>query len=201
MEIDMVNQLDLAGDTLLIVEDSHTQALVLKQFLTDNGFDVVCVENAHVALRWLQSNTPALIISDVLMPEIDGFALCETIKHTPQIRNVPVVLLTQLSEPEDIVRGLECGADHFVTKPFDNALLLAQISNILLNQQLRSHPVAVEDVEVYFGGNRHIINSERAQILDLLLSTYEGVVQQKRELEQTNIQLNEALDIIKKGNA
>ncbi|OQY23420.1 MAG: hypothetical protein B6I37_05500 [Desulfobacteraceae bacterium 4572_35.2] len=137
----------------------------------------------------------------MLMPEIDGFALCETIKHTPQIRNVPVVLLTQLSEPEDIVRGLECGADHFVTKPFDNALLLAQISNILLNQQLRSHPVAVEDVEVYFGGNRHIINSERAQILDLLLSTYEGVVQQKRELEQTNIQLNEALDIIKKGNA
>lgn len=201
MEIDMVNQLDLAGDTLLIVEDSHTQALVLKQFLTDNGFDVVCVEDAHAALTWLQSNTPALIISDVLMPEIDGFALCETIKHTPQIRNVPVVLLTQLSEPEDIVRGLECGADHFVTKPFDNALLLAQISNILLNQQLRSHPVAVEDVEVYFGGNRHIINSERAQILDLLLSTYEGVVQQKRELEQTNIQLNEALDIIKKGNA
>jgi two-component system cell cycle response regulator len=201
MEIDMVNQLDAAGDTLLIVEDSHTQALVLKQFLTDNGFDAVCVEDAHAALRWLQSNTPALIISDVLMPEIDGFALCETIKHTPQIRNVPVVLLTQLSEPEDIVRGLECGADHFVTKPFDNALLLAQISNILLNQQLRSHPVAVEGVEVYFGGNRHIINSERAQILDLLLSTYEGVVQQKRELEQTNIQLNEALDIIKKGNA
>ncbi|OEU75103.1 MAG: hypothetical protein BA874_12635 [Desulfuromonadales bacterium C00003068] len=196
----MVNLLDVAPDTLLIVEDSHTQALVLKQFLIDNGFDAVYVEDAHAALTWLQSNTPALIISDVLMPEIDGFALCETIKNTPQIRNIPVVLLTQLSEPEDIVRGLECGADHFVTKPFDNALLLAQISNILLNQQLRSHPIGEAGVEVYFGGNRHVINSERSQILDLLLSTYEGALQQKRELEQTNGQLNEALDTIKKRN-
>lgn len=196
----MVNLLDVAPDTLLIVEDSHTQALVLKQFLTDNGFDAVYVEDAHAALTWLRSNTPALIISDVLMPDIDGFALCETIKNTPQIRNVPVMLLTRLSEPEDIVRGLECGADHFVTKPFDNALLLAQVSNILLNQQLRSHPVGEESVEVYFGGKRHVINSERSQILDLLLSTYEGALQQKRELEQTNGQLNEALDTIKKRN-
>lgn len=201
MGIDMVKQLDVAADTLLIVEDSHTQALVLKQFLIDNGFNAVCVEDAHAALVWLQSNTPALIISDVLMPETDGFSLCETIKSTPQTRNVPVVLLTQLSEPEDIVRGLECGADHFVTKPFDHALLLAQISNILLNQQLRSHPVGEEGIEVYFGGNRHVVNSERSQILDLLLSTYEGALQQKRELEKINIQLNEALETIKKRNA
>lgn len=201
MEIAVGNPLSNIQNKLLVVEDSHTQALVLRQFLTDNGFDVVCVGNAQAALTWLRSNSPALIISDVLMPEVDGFALCEIIKNTAEIKNIPVVLLTQLSEPEDIVRGLECGADHFVTKPFDHALLLAQVNNILLNQQLRCHPVAEEGVEFYFGGNRHVINSERSQILDLLLSTYEGAMQQKRELEKINSQLNEALDTIKKRNA
>lgn len=196
----MDNRVEADPVMLLIVEDSHTQALVLKQFLTDNGFDATCVEDARTALEWLQTNTPALIISDVLMPEVDGFTFCEAIKNTPEISSIPVLLLTQLSEPEDIVRGLACGADHFVTKPFDHALLLAQVNNILLNQQLRSHPIGEEGVEVYFGGTRHVINSERSQILDLLLSTYEGALQQKRELEKTNSQLNEALDTIKKRN-
>lgn len=200
MDTEVVHAPKVSSDTLLIVEDSQTQALVLKQFLTDNGFNAVCVVDAKAALQWLQTQIPALIISDVLMPEIDGFTLCETIKGTPATENVPVLLLTRLSEPEDIVRGLESGADHFVTKPFDNALLLAQINNILLNQKLRSHPIGEEGVEVYFGGNRHVINSERSQILDLLLSTYEGALQQKRELEQTNGQLNDALDTIKKRN-
>lgn len=200
MEVEVVRSPAISSDTLLIVEDSHTQALVLKQFLNDSGFNAVCVVDAKAALEWLKTCIPALIISDVLMPVMDGFALCETIKSDPATENIPVLLLTRLSEPEDIVRGLESGANHFVTKPFDNALLLAQVNNILLNQKLRCHPIGEEGIEVYFGGNRHVINSERSQILDLLLSTYEGALLQKRELEQTNSQLNDALDTIKKRN-
>lgn len=189
-----------SNNTILIVEDSHTQALLLQRFLQENGFDAQCVIDARHADEWLENKRPELIISDVIMPDIDGYEFCRSLKNNPATRDIPVVLLTRLTEPEDIVRGLESGADHFITKPFDNAMLLAQINNILLNKQLRSHPLKHEGVEVYFGGRHHVINSQRAQILDLLLSTYESSLQQKRQLEQTNQRLNEALETIKKRN-
>lgn len=186
---------------ILIVEDSQTQALQLQQLFSEQGFKAMATAGSRQALSWLAQYQPSVIISDVIMPEIDGFELCRQIKQMPETQQVPVVLLTRLSEPEDIVRGLECGADHFVTKPFDHSLLLSQVRNILLNQQLRQQQDDSDGVEIFFAGNKHIINSERSQILDLLLSTYEGALQQKRQLERTNQQLNEALDTIKKRNA
>lgn len=186
---------------ILIVEDSHTQALQLEQLFCEQGLSARCAEGGDQALQWLETHRPAIVISDVIMPDMDGFELCRHIKECPRNSTIPVVLLTRLSEPEDIVRGLECGADHFVTKPFDHSLLLSQVRNILLNQQLRNQPSQSDGVEIFFAGHTHVINSERSQILDLLLSTYEGALQQKRDLERTNQQLNEALDTIKKRNA
>ncbi|EAT17218.1 diguanylate cyclase [Desulfuromonas acetoxidans] len=186
---------------ILVVEDSYTQALKLEQLFEEEGLSVACADGASRALLWLENYRPALIISDVVMPDMDGFELCRQIKGHVETRHVPVVLLTRLSEPEDIVRGLECGADHFVTKPFDCSLLVSQVHNILLNQKIRSQQRNDDGVEIYFAGKKHVINSERSQILDLLLSTYEGALQQKRELERMNEQLNEALDTIKKRNA
>ena len=186
--------------TILIVEDSRTQALLLQQLLQKNGFIVHNVNSARSAIEWLETNKPTMVISDVVMPEMDGYELCQEIKANPLTQQIPVLLLTKLTEPEDIVRGLECGADRFVTKPFDNVLLLDQVNNILLNQQLRTNSPSDEGLEVYFGGKHHVINSARAQILDLLLSTYESSLQQKRQLEQTNLQLNEALEVIRSRN-
>lgn len=187
--------------TILIVEDSRTQALQLRQFLSENGFEVVCAEDAHQAQRWLEQQIPAMIITDVLMPDMDGFAFCRAIKNNSETCQLPVLLLTRLSEPEDIVRGLESGADHFVTKPFDNTMLLAQVNNVLLNKQLRCHSVGRDGVEVTFGGASYVINAERSQIINLLLSTYDGALQQKRELEETHTKLNKAFETIKKRNA
>jgi len=141
---------------------------------------------------------PALIISDILMPEMDGYELSQKVKAHDELKGIPIILLTQLTEPEDIVRGLGCGADNFITKPYDRELLLSRIRYVLVNQEIRKDRVMEMGIEVFFAGKKHFINSDRIQILDLLFSTYENAVQQKRDLEQINKELKEALETIKK---
>ena len=182
---------------ILIVEDSPTQALKLHQFLEDNNYSVSVANNGMSALSYLQKSTPKLIISDIVMPEMDGYELCRKIKSHERLKSIPIILLTTLSEPEDIVNGLACGADNFVTKPYDEKLLLSRIQYVLANQKLRQKPCFDMGMEVIFAGNKFFINSDRIQILDLLFSTYENTLQQKRELERVNKELQDALDTVK----
>lgn len=182
--------------TLLVVEDSATQALQLRSLLEENGFDVVVANNGAAAISCMDELVPDLVISDILMPKLDGYELCRRIKADDDLKDVPVLLLTQLCEPEDIVKGLESGADNFVTKPYDPKLLLSRIQYILVNNTIRAHPRTEMGIEVFFAGKRHFINSDRIQILDLLFSTYETSLRQKRELERVNKELKEALDTI-----
>ena len=182
--------------TILVVEDSATQALQLRSLLEESGFDVVVANNGAAAISSMDERVPDLVISDIVMPELDGYELCRRIKADNDLKGVPVLLLTQLSEPEDIVKGLECGADNFLTKPYDPQLLLSRIQYILVNKNIRTQGRAETGIEVFFAGRRHFINSNRIQILDLLFSTYETTLRQKRELERVNQELREALNTI-----
>src|SRR3989338_3735466 len=74
---------------------------------------------------------PVLVIADILMPEMDGYQLCRQIKSDEKYRDVPVILLTQLSDPKEVIKGLESGADDFISKPYNEELLLARIKTIL----------------------------------------------------------------------
>ncbi|MFQ6044003.1 MAG: hypothetical protein ACE5PV_24380, partial [Candidatus Poribacteria bacterium] len=104
----------------------------------------------------------------------------------------------QLSDPQDIIRGLECGADNFITKPYDEEFLLSRIKYILVNRELRKGAIHTEmSMEIYFAGQKHFITSDRIQILDLLFSMSENAMQKNRELEQTNKELKEALETVK----
>ncbi len=192
-----LKNMDTSEMEILIVEDSPTQALKLQQFLEDNNYRVSVARNGVEALSYLQECTPKLIISDIVMPEMDGYELCRKIKSHDRLKSIPTVLLTTLSEPEDIVNGLACGADNFVTKPYDENLLLSRIQYILANQKLRQNPCSDMGIEVFFAGNKFFINSDRLQILDLPFSTYENTLQQKRELERVNKELKDALDTVK----
>lgn len=190
------NRMQKNSPKVLIVEDSATQALQLQSLLEENGFEVTVAHNGADALTFMDSLIPDLIISDIVMPEMDGYELCRKIKAEDKLRGVPVLLLTQLAEPEDIIKGLESGADNFVTKPYDPQLLLSRIQYILVNYSIRARPYAEMGIEVFFAGKRHFINSDRIQILDLLFATYETSLRQKRELERVNQELKEALDTI-----
>lgn len=193
----MTNQDDLQireqEKTLLVVEDSLTQALKLQKLLEDRGFKTIMAQNGKEAMERLNTGPVDMVISDVLMPEMDGYQLCKEIKSSAQFAHLPILLLTTLKEPEDIVKGLESGADNFVTKPYEEEILISRIRYILINQIIRSTHRSQFHLEVFFAGKKHCITADRMQILDLLFSTYEEMLQQKKELEKTNAELNQTI--------
>ncbi len=167
---------------ILIAEDSPTQAEKLKFILEQTDFRVVAVCNGQQALEAMRARKPTLVITDINMPEMDGYELCRRIRADDQLSDLPVILLTSLSDPEDVFKGLECGADNFITKPYDEDNLLARIQYLLANVHLRKREKTQTSMDVIFAGRKHVITSDRAQILNLLLSTYEAAVQKNREL-------------------
>jgi two-component system, cell cycle sensor histidine kinase and response regulator CckA len=184
---------------ILAVEDSPTQAMKLRFLLEAEGYNVTMATNGTQALAILADKKPTLVITDVMMPEMDGFTLCREIKSKERSRDIPVILMTSLSSPRDILKGLECGADNFIRKPYDNYQLLSRIKSILLNRTFRSSERAQFGVEIYFLGQRYFVTSERQQILDLLISTYEDAVNLNEELRVKQEQLAElALELEKK---
>jgi light-regulated signal transduction histidine kinase (bacteriophytochrome) len=114
---------------------------------------------------------------------MDGYALCKEIKTDPVLRDVPVIIVTTLTSIQDIAMGLECGADNFLRKPYDPKGLLLRIDNLLSNWELRQGNKMRMGLEIYLGGKKHFITSEREQILDLLISSYEQAIQVNEELK------------------
>lgn len=116
---------------ILIAEDSKVQSEVLQGILVKNGYHVSPVENGLDGLYKVSETRPDLIISDVWMPKMTGYQFCSAIKHNEEFRDIPVILLTSLSDTKDIAQGLEAGADYYLTKPYDENLLLMTIERLL----------------------------------------------------------------------
>jgi len=193
----MSNQSDPLGTRtpieVLLVEDSATQAQRLQHLLAGKGYITQLAGNGREALEALRGRKPNLVITDVVMPEMDGYALCRAIKNDPALADTPVILVTSLIDPQDIVRGLECGADNFVRKPYADDYLLKRVEYVLLNQRMRRESGNRFELglAVYLGGQKHFINAERQQVLDLLISTYEQAVCVNEELQARERQIND----------
>ncbi|RMH67827.1 MAG: response regulator, partial [Bacteroidetes bacterium] len=112
---------------ILVVEDSLTQAEQLRYALEQKGFCVTIQRDGEQALAWMQEHLPTLIISDIVMPRMNGYQLCKAVKDDPRLREIPFMLLTSLSDPADVIEGLKAGADNFVVKPFNEEFLLSRI--------------------------------------------------------------------------
>ena len=167
---------------VLVVEDSPTQAQRLRHILEQEGYEVGVAENGRVAMEMAPQFRPALIISDVVMPEMDGYELSSRIKANPDLSEIPVILVTTMSDPQDVIRGLECGADNFVLKPYDERYLLGRVRFVVINREMRREEETGMGVEIYFNGQRHFITADRLQILNLLLSTYDAAIQRNKQL-------------------
>jgi len=177
---------------ILIAEDSPTQAQRLQHILERQGYRVTATANGRFALEAARRDKPALIISDVVMPEMDGYELCRKIKSEERLADVPVVLVTTLSDPQDVIRGLECRADNFILKPYDAEQLLHRIQFVLVNSRMRRSEQSGMGLEIVFGGQKHFITADRLQILNLLLSTYEAAMQRNHELSATRDMLRQS---------
>jgi len=174
---------------ILIVEDSATQAEMLEELLLRNGYAVTVARNGREGLAKAAELMPDLVLSDIVMPEMTGFELCRHIKNHPQLSSIPVMLLTSLNDPKDVIRGLECRADNFLNKPYDDDYLLVRIKQILSDRGLREQPG--QGIPVRFADQEFRIDADRRQILSLLLSTYETAVRKNIELVATQRSLNE----------
>jgi signal transduction histidine kinase len=174
---------------ILVVEDSPTQAQQLQLILEAEQFAVDLAANAEIALQLFADHAFDMIISDIMMPGLSGYELCDRIKKDERAHNVPVVLLSTLADPMDIIRGLECGADNFITKPYEPEQLLDRIRTVFQNRRARTQGKLAFGVEVVFLGRKFIVNSEKEQILDLLIATFEDIVRTNRGLQKSKAEL------------
>lgn len=173
------------------MEGSPTQAEELKYLLERKHFQVVVAGNGSEALEALARWRPHVVLSDTAMPEMDGYELCRRIRADARFKELPIILLSSLSDPKDVIRGLEAGANNFIMKPFDEEYLIDRIRHILINIKLRAFSNGERGINVFFAGETYFITAERMQILDLLLSTYDNTYWQTREL----LEAKEALAI------
>lgn len=174
---------------ILIAEDSPTQANQLRRLLEENGFEVTVASDGQRALEAARRRKPTLLLGDIMMPNMNGYELCQAIKADGELKDIPFILLTSLSSPEDVVKGLQCGADNFIKKPYNERRLLSRIDYILANRELRKDSKLQLNMEVELAGQKYVINSERQQILDLLVSTYEEAIILNEDLNERGKEL------------
>ena len=183
-------------DRILIAEDSLTQIEHLRSLLEERGYIVDAAENGRLALEIAKARPPQLVISDVNMPEMDGYEFCGHFKADAALKDIPFMLVTSLTAPADVVRGLECGADNFISKPYEENNLLERVRYLLTNNALRGNSKVRSGIELELGGKVHFITAERHQILDLLISTYAEAVRLSEEAVRRGEQLRESYEIM-----
>jgi len=179
---------------ILVVDDSPVQATLLRRFLTQQGYTVSIAKHGADGLEKLRKQRVGLVISDIEMPVMNGYDLCVAIKRDAQLQNIPVLLLTTLTDPKDLMRGLNAGADSYLTKPYDEPLLLSRVQTLI---GVDHFPKSEGEAAVVFAGDSYRITATRQHILNLLLSTYESARQQNQALmkaQQEMIDLNQQLD-------
>ncbi len=176
------------GPEILIVEDSPTQAMELELILKRNGYRTSIVGNGREALTWLSRKRPAMVISDIVMPELDGFELCRAIRKDEMHKDVPVILLSYLSDAGDVLKGLESGASNFIIKHYNPDHLLSFIREKLSKGPEEERPPR-QSVTVEYSGEGYTISSGVRQVLDVLVSTYGTAVHKNEELIRAETEL------------
>jgi len=116
---------------VLVVDDIKANVKLLEAKLKAEYYDVITAYNGEDALKIIAEEHPDIILLDVMMPGMDGFEVCRTIRKNPEIAHIPVVLVTALDQPEDRVEGLKAGADDFLTKPVNDVALCARVKSLV----------------------------------------------------------------------
>jgi len=129
-------------EKILIVDDSPDMRVLLARFLKASGYDIAQAENGEGGLRQVREFKPDLILLDIVMPDMDGYQVCERIKADPDSSDIPVIFLSARSEAADKIKGLEIGGADYITKPFDRGEVIVRIQNQLKIRRLTYELIA-----------------------------------------------------------
>ena len=134
---------------IMVVEDEEALALLLKYNLEKEGYDVIVEARGNKVLGEVEKHQPSVIVLDWMLPEMSGVEICKLIRSKPDIKNIPIIILTAKGEEEDKIKGLSAGADDYVTKPFSVPELMARVKT-----QLRRTPEKKTVSEITFADIR-----------------------------------------------
>ncbi|MFA5267905.1 MAG: PAS domain S-box protein [Methanoregula sp.] len=168
---------------ILVVEDSRTQAEYLQHILEHEGYQVILAFDGSQALEQIKIDRPTIVLTDIIMPEMDGYALCSAIKKTEDMTDIPVILVTQLFDPPDLIKGLEAGANDIIIKPFQPEHVLSRVASTLQSLARKNAGEASPALEVLFDGKTHLLPASQSRTPAILLSSYDASIRKNAELQ------------------
>jgi two-component system, cell cycle response regulator len=131
---------------ILVADDIKQNVKLLKVILTASEYDVIEAYDGEETLEKVQTENPDLILLDIMMPKLSGFEVCKKLRANDRTKNIPVIMITALHEMDDRIKGIEAGADDFISKPFNKVELLARIKSLLSMRQTTTEKKEITDV-------------------------------------------------------
>lgn len=169
-------------DTLLIIDDMPENVMVLLHFLTNKGFTVLVAQDGEEGIETAEYTNPDLILLDVMMPGIDGFEVCDKLKSSDKLKDIPIIFMTALSDTVDKVKGFSLGAADYITKPIQQEEVLARIKTHI---KLRKLQLQLQEQNQYL---QEEINF-RKQIEEYLQNTANVLAERSVELRERSGEL------------
>lgn len=152
----------MAREHILVVDDEEDILELVRYNLEKAGYRVTCVASGGEAVKAARGGLPDLVVLDLMLPGLDGLEVCTLLKNDPKTKDTAIVMLTARGEEPDIVRGLELGADDYVTKPFSPRVLLARIQAVLRRREAEAKEkdavIRVHDLVIHPGRHEVSVN-------------------------------------------
>jgi PleD family two-component response regulator len=188
---------------ILVVEDDFDISNMLRIYFTGQGFEVSVAPRGGDALAMTRQSLPHLIILDIMLPDMDGYAVCKELRTTTRTSHIPIIFLTQKDERSDKIAGLELGADDYITKPFDIEELKLRVTNAIQRAERESQTdprTGLPSGRLIEDHLRRIIRSQNWALLDCRLAHFErfkdvyGFIAGDEVLRFTSILIGEVVD-------
>lgn len=188
---------------ILVVEDDFDISNMLRIYFTGQGFEVSVAPRGGDALAMTRQSLPHLIVLDIMLPDMDGYAVCKQLRTTTRTSHIPIIFLTQKDERSDKIAGLELGADDYITKPFDIEELKLRVTNAIARQERESQTdprTGLPSGRLIEDHLRRIIRTQGWALLDCRLLHFErfketyGFIAGDEVLRFTSLLLGEVVD-------
>lgn len=118
--------------TILIVEDTPSEMALMRSYLVEEGYNILTANTGKEALRKILSGKPDLVVTDLVMPDMNGLELCRNLKKNPQTKNLPIIACTSKNQEIDKLWGMKQGIDIYLTKPYTKEQIISAINSFLL---------------------------------------------------------------------